>query len=191
MSELDKIVYGRKVVLFPMEMVDFPQFLKLHREDSKGYLMKYCLKNMTDEEAAIYLIALLAAGQIKVWSVFTKEGRKSHCIGFIYLSDMTSFSATITGIMDSAVAKGVVKLIRHGKYTFSEDTLRAMYAHCFNGMGLSRLDTQILANNRRALNIAKKAGFIEEGRFRDAYKCDDAFYDIITLAILKKETENG
>jgi RimJ/RimL family protein N-acetyltransferase len=187
---MDNIIYGKKVVLFEFVPEDLEHFVKLHRGDKKGYLQKFCLKQMTKEEAEEYTRALVITRQIKCWSVWTKQGKASRRIGFIYLSDMTSFSAGITGIMDTEVAKGVTRKIREGKYTFSEDVLRTLIEYCFNKLGLLRLETDIVKNNKRALLIAKKAGFIQEGISRQSLKVDDRFFDVIQLSLLKQEYKN-
>jgi len=187
----DNIIYGKKVVLFPLEPVDLPHFIKLHREDKKGNLQELCLRAMSEEEAEKYVRALLLTGQIKAWSVYTKDVRNSHRIGFIYLYNMTSFSTGIAGVMDSEMVKGLGKVIRNGKYTYSEDTSRVMIGYCFHRLNLHRVETSVLENNRRALLLDKKVGWQIEGKARDAIKIDEDYKDLILMGILDKDWKNG
>jgi RimJ/RimL family protein N-acetyltransferase len=79
-------------------------------------------------------------------------------------------------------------MIREQKYTYSEDALRTMIKHLFNGVGYNRLEAFTLATNRRALALEKKVGFVKEGVSRKACKIDDQTYiDIVNLGLLKEE----
>ena len=188
----DNIIYGKKVILFALELVDLPHFIKLHREDKKGNLQEMCLREMSEEEAERYIRALLLTGQIKVWSVYTKDMKNPHRIGFIYLHNMTSFSTGMAGEMDSEIVKGLGKIIRNGKYTYSEDTSRTLIDFCFNRLNLHRVETSILESNHRSLLLTKKVGWREEGKARDAIKIGENEYkNLILLSILNKDWKNG
>ena len=184
-----KIIYGKKVILFDFVPSDLEHFVRLHREDKNGYMQNYCLKKMTEEEAMKFTVALFMAGRLKCWSVYLKQNSLKNLLenrraGFIYLDNMTSFSANISGVMDTAVMKGLLKQIRHDKITFAEDSIRTLVNHCFNDLGLKRIETTVLSNNRKALALDKKCGFVEEGKFRKAFQMDDKFIDIVQLSIL-------
>ena len=93
--------------------------------------------------------------------------------------------------MDSDLVKGLGKVMRDGKYTYSEDTSRVMIDYCFNKLNLHRLETSVLASNRRALLLDKKVGWTEEGRARDAIKLGEGEYkDLVMLSILQKDWKN-
>lgn len=188
---MDNILYGKKVVLFPLEPVDLEHFIKLHREDKKGNLQDMCLKNLSEDEANRYVRALLLTGQIRVWSVFTKDVKNPHRIGFIYLHDLKSFSSGVSGVMDSEIVKGLGKIIRNGKYTYSEDATRVIIDFCFNKLNLHRLETSIIENNRRSLLLTKKVGWQIEGKARDAFKVDEEYKNLILLSLLDKDWKNG
>ncbi len=181
----NNILYGKKTILFPFEPSDLDHFVQLHREDKDGYMQRYCLKEMSEDEAKHYASLLLATGQVKCWSVYVKHNNTR--AGFIYLTDFTSFSANISGIMDTKIVKGLLKHIRHGDFTYAEDAIRTLLTYCFNDCGLRRIETGVLSNNKRALALDKKCGFIEEGKLRESFQMDGKFYDTVLLAILKSE----
>lgn len=187
-----RVIYGQKVVLFGVEPVDLPHFVRLHREDARGYMQKYCLKNMTEAEAMHFCTMLFATRQVLCWSVYLKQTSIKDLVedrraGFIYLTDMTSFSANISGVMDAAVMKGLLKQIRRDKVTFAEDAIKTIIDYCFTELGLRRIDTSVIANNKRALALDRKCGFVEEGRLRQAFHIDDKFLDVVMLSILRDE----
>lgn len=195
-EKLDKpIIWGKKVGLFSFTPADLEHFVRLHWEDKNGYMQKYCLKAMTEQEATKFTATMFLTGQIKCWSVYLKQNSLKNLLdnkraGFIYLTDFTTFSANISGIMDTAIMKGLLKFIRHENYTFAEDTIRTLVQHCFD-CGLSRIETDVLANNRRALALDKKCGFVQEGIFRESFQMENQFYDTVFLSILKREFKNG
>ena len=126
-----EIIVGKRVVLFPLELADLDHFINLHREDKSGMMGRFCLREMTYEEARKYVLTLLATNQIRVWTGYTKEGKASKRLGYVYLTDITAFSCKVVGIIDKEVLKGLGKVIRQGKYTFSEDALRTILGWCF------------------------------------------------------------
>jgi len=184
----DNTLIGKKVILFEFLPADLEHFVKLHREDKLGYMQGYCLKDMSEDEAKNYVKALVLANQFYCWSVYPKEGKNSHRGGFIYLTDVSHFSAQVSGIMDSEFAKGVTKRIREGKYTYSEDALRVILDYCFNKLNFLRISSSILSTNRRALALSKKVGFTQEGLFKKAFQANENTYsDVVKLAIMKEE----
>lgn len=190
-NKFKPILYGRKVVLFEFTPADLDQFVKLHREDKNGYMQQYCLKLMTEEEAKSFVATMFLAKQIKCWSVYIKSNREKRCAGFIYLTHMNSFSADLSGCMDNEIIRGILKYIRKDNCTFAEDAIRTLIKHCFDDIGYNRITASILSNNRRALALNKKSGFKEEGVFKESFHMDDNFYNVVQLAILKKEWKNG
>lgn len=189
------IIYGRKVILFPFESADLPHFIQLHREDREGYMQRYCLKNMTEEEATNFVKMLFYTGQIHCWSVYLKQNTLRREVadrraGYIYITDVTSFSCQVSGIMDNYLMRGLIKHIRRGKMTYAEDTLRTLVRYLFFEVGLRRVETTVLATNRRALFLNKRVGFKVEGKLREAFHIDDKYVDVFYLAILKSEVDN-
>ena len=57
--------------------------------------------------------------------------------------------------------------------------------YAFENLGLHKLNCEVLASNKSVVNMHKKAGFVEEGYFRDAYYNGEDFVDVIRLSILE------
>ena len=119
-------IIGKKTILFQMvdprqDIRDLFRFVELHRKDTRGYLMKYSLSKMTQEEGLDYAFRLLALGQIMPFVVMTKEGKASRNGGYVYLSDMTETACVLNGVMDTEMMNGLGRVLRKDKYTFSQD----------------------------------------------------------------------
>ena len=179
------VLTGRKTMLFPFSVNDLPLFLKLHREDTKGYLGQFCLKYMSQAEALNYVHTLLVLNKIHVWTVYTKEV-KPRVAGFAYISDIEQYKCCMIGVMDGEFARGLTRELRRDKYTYSEDAFRTLIKHIFTTT-IIRIESNIVETNRLSLALDKKIGFVQEGIRRKAIYRDGIFYNNIYLSLLKDE----
>lgn len=182
---MDNNIIGKRVILFPFEVDELGHFVELHRRDRQGMMGKFCLREMTQEEGEKYIAALFITGQLKAWSCYTKEGKATRKLGYIYLTEISPFSAQIVGIIDKEILKGLAKVIRQGKYSFSEDAIRTMVSWAFNEAGFSRIEYRVFTDNRLSLRLAEKSGFQREGVLRRCFLDKDKYKDIAVYAVLK------
>lgn len=57
----------------------------------------------------------------------------------------------------------------------------------FNGIGLNRIDLEVLTKNKNAIYLYKKLGFKDEGIKRAKFFADNSFHDVKIMSILKSE----
>lgn len=185
-----KILYGKKTVLFPFDpKVDFKHFVEVHRKDKQGYMCRFCLRDLPEDIAYQYISDMILRRQVFIWTVMS-QGKDARRVGFIYLSDVSTFSASVSGIMDSEFAKSLDKQMRRGKVTFAEEALTLMIDACFKDFNLLRIDSDLTDHNRAAMALNRRIGFVKEGVRRKAYKVDNQYHDIIMMSILKEEWKN-
>lgn len=180
------ILTGKKTMLFPFTAADLPLFIRLHREDRKGYLGQFCLKYMNALEAVNYIDALFKLNKIHVWTVYIKSTNKPKVAGFVYVSDVEKYKCTICGVMDNEFARGLGREIRRDKYTYTEDAFRTLINHIFTAT-MIRIEVNVVENNRLSLALCKKVGFVIEGNRRKSMEMDGNFFDVFYLSILKSE----
>lgn len=65
--------------------------------------------------------------------------------------------------------------------------LSEMLAHAFCNMNLERVELAVLESNKRAQHLYEKAGFVLEGRKRNAIYKNGEFVDMMMYSILKNE----
>ena len=70
---------------------------------------------------------------------------------------------------------------------FGREALTLMKRFAFDTLGLERLEMNVLACNRQALNAYLHAGFTREGVRRHAYFAEGAWQDEVLLGCLKGE----
>lgn len=192
MGTMIKYIAGKKVLLFQIEPRDFKDFAELHRKDKHGYLQQFCLKKMTEEESIQYVAMKFMAGQIVGFTVMTKEGRSARRVGYVYICDITNTACTISGVMDQEFVKGLGKLIRKDKYTFSEDSLKTLVDWVFKTFpNIQRIETDVLQKNGLALNLIRKVGFVQEGILRNYVDIDGVMENLVINSILREEVHHG
>ena len=69
------------------------------------------------------------------------------------------------------------------------EALRLILRYAFAELNLRRLSVSIPEYNQAALSLAKKAGFVEEVRRRQALSRDGRRWDLLQLGILRQEWE--
>lgn len=66
--------------------------------------------------------------------------------------------------------------------------LAAVMAYVFDACAMRRLWLEVFADNGRAVRAYERAGFVREGRLREAYwRRDDTFADAYVMAVLERE----
>lgn len=79
--------------------------------------------------------------------------------------------------------------IRIGESTYhgrglGTQAVELLCLHAFTNLGLHRVQLHVFATNARAIRAYRKAGFIEEGRRRDAAFIDDEYVDVVVMGRL-------
>ena len=62
-----------------------------------------------------------------------------------------------------------------------------MLEHAFERLGLHRVGLSVFSYNERAIRAYEKAGFVIEGRLRDAVLRDGRYFDEIQMGALARE----
>jgi diamine N-acetyltransferase len=68
-----------------------------------------------------------------------------------------------------------------------EFATRGILKHAFMDLNLHRVYLTALADNERAIRLYRKAGFVEEGRLRQAVFKNGGYADMLQMAILSHE----
>jgi RimJ/RimL family protein N-acetyltransferase len=68
---------------------------------------------------------------------------------------------------------------------YGSDALGLLLRHGFDDLNLHRIWLRVFASNERAIRAYAGAGFVEEGRLRDAAYVDGEFVDVVVMARLR------
>jgi diamine N-acetyltransferase len=70
---------------------------------------------------------------------------------------------------------------------YGTEAVRLLVNHGFNTLNLNRIFLHVFENNPRAIRAYEKAGFIHEGRERQAEFKDGRYIDVLLMSMLKDE----
>jgi diamine N-acetyltransferase len=70
---------------------------------------------------------------------------------------------------------------------YGTEAVRLLAQHGFNTLNLNRIYLRVLENNHRAIRAYEKAGFIHEGRQRQAEFKDGKYLDLLVMSMLRSE----
>lgn len=70
---------------------------------------------------------------------------------------------------------------------YGTETMRLLLKHGFNTQNLHRVWLQVYEKNKRGMRAYQKAGFIHEGKFREAHYQHGRYYDVHLMSVLKDE----
>jgi len=182
-----KIEYieGKKTMLFPFNYIDLPFFIQLCRENTdKIFIID--VEKLTDKQIEEEVIRLIQNNLLGIWTVKTKQGKGTRCMGFIYITGYMGWKLTVHGILSKQFLKDIAKELLE-RYTYTEDAYRAFLSHCFNGAGIERVESFIPRDNRQAIAISRKVGFEIEGMLKKMIKTKNTYRDIMVMAIFRDD----
>jgi RimJ/RimL family protein N-acetyltransferase len=92
--------------------------------------------------------------------------------------------------IDEALGSANLRLAMRPGYRgrgYGTEAIELVLGLAFDGIGLHRVELDVLSINARALSLYENIGFTVEGRRRDAYRDGDGWCDGIMMAMLEDE----
>jgi len=96
-------------------------------------------------------------------------------------------SAAGGGPKDRCAAVGIALGREHIGRGYGTDAMRIIVGYGFREMGLHRIQLGVAAFNSAGIRAYQKAGFVEEGRYRESVLHDGRWYDTVLMSILDHE----
>jgi len=78
----------------------------------------------------------------------------------------------------------------HWNKGYGTEALQMIIQHGFDTLNLNRVALQVYENNPRAIRSYEKAGFVKEGKLRQAHYQDGQYIDVFLMSILRSEWQN-
>jgi RimJ/RimL family protein N-acetyltransferase len=90
-------------------------------------------------------------------------------------------------LKDRCATLGIALAREHIGRGYGTDATRVIVDYAFREMGLHRIQLSVAPFNRAGIRAYEKAGFVEEGRRRDAVWHDGRWYDEVLMSLLDHE----
>ena len=88
---------------------------------------------------------------------------------------------------DRCATLGIALGREHLRRGYGTDAMRVLVGYAFRELGLHRLQLSVAPYNPAGIRAYEKAGFVEEGRHREAVLHDGHWYDEVLMSILDHE----
>lgn len=75
----------------------------------------------------------------------------------------------------------------HWRKGFGGEVTRLMLHYAFDILNLHRVQLHVWSDNAAGISIYRRAGFVEEGRLREAMRHDGRYFDFLVMGILDHE----
>lgn len=130
----------------------------------------------TKESHEQWLRTMVDTGRVAQFIIYSKADGKA--VGSVYLRDIDQKSKKA----EYGIFIGEEAYLGKGLGTAAAEVV---LTYAFEELKLHKVMLRVLATNQRAIASYKKAGFIEEGCFRDEVKVGDQYQDVIFMGILE------
>jgi RimJ/RimL family protein N-acetyltransferase len=96
-----------------------------------------------------------------------------------------------TDLKDRSGTVGILLFRQYLGRGYGTEAMRLIVGYGFRELGLHRIELSVYGFNARAIAAYRKAGFVEEGRAREAIHHDGRWYDNVHMSILEHEWSAG
>jgi RimJ/RimL family protein N-acetyltransferase len=174
------VIYGERIRLRATEREDVKKFcVWVNDPDVTRYLSLYLPMSTVDEENWFNAMTQRSQSE-KTLVIEVRDGEGWKMIGNCGVFDI-----------DSVNRSGELGIMLGEKDEWNKgygtETVHLLVRHCFETLNLNRVHLRVYAENPRAKRSYEKAGFIGEGRLREAVYKHGKYDDVIVMSILHSE----
>ena len=174
------IIYGRRIRLRAVERDDLAKFHQwVNDPEVTDGLGLYLPMSMVDEENWFDNMTKRDPNE-KTFSIEVHKGKGWLLIG----------SCSVFGI-DYVNSYGELGILIGDKSQWNKgygsETMTLLLRHCFETLNLNRTYLRVHEDNVRGVRSYEKAGFVLEGRFREAVYKKGKYQDTLFMSVLRSE----
>lgn len=177
------MIYSERIRLRAPEREDIPRFQAwLNDPEVRANLSIYLPLSIRDEEEWFERIGK-APQEEKPLTIEIREGDAWRAIGNcgIFGIDWKNRSGEI------GIFIGEKSLWNRG---YGTEVMRTLLKHGFDSLNLNRLYLRVFETNPGGIRAYEKAGFVHEGRQRQAEFREGKYIDVLMMSVLKCEWES-
>ncbi|MBK8619683.1 MAG: GNAT family N-acetyltransferase [Anaerolineales bacterium] len=174
------IIYGERVRLRAAEREDVKNFyVWVNDPDVTRYLSLYLPMSTVDEENWFNSMTQRSQSE-KTLVIEVRDGNGWKMIGNCGVFDID----TIGRLGEIGIMLGEKDEWDKG---YGTEAMSLLVRHCFETLNFNRVYLRVYAENLRAKRAYEKAGFVEEGRLREAVYKNGKYDDVIIMSVLRAE----
>ena len=176
------MIYGEGVRLRAAERSDLPRFVEwLNDPEVRQYISLYLPLSQGDEEQWFDSMQKRPpAEHVLVIEIRQPESQSWLPVGNCAFMDIDWRNRSAEfGIFIGEKS--------HWNQGYGTAAVRLLVRHGFNTLNLQRIFLRVFETNPRAIRAYEKAGFVREGRMRQAEFLDGRYVDVLLMSVLRSE----
>jgi len=174
------MIYGERLRLRPAEREDLPTFVSwLADPEVRRGIHRHLPMSLAQEDIWFEDMIKRPVDQ-QTLVIETKPGKKWNLIG-------TCGFHNIDWRVRSAELGILIGEKKEWNKGYGTETMLLLLKHGFLVLNLNRLDLLVYEDNLGAVRAYEKAGFVHEGRMREAHFSDGEYKDVLLMSVLRSE----
>lgn len=174
------IIYGKRVRLRSLERSDLEKFvIWINDPEVTAGLTLFLPMSSVDEEKWFEGV-MQRPQEEKPLVIDMKDGTDWRLIG-------NSGFFTFDWVVRSAEVGIMIGDKTVWNQGYGSETMSLLLRHGFQTLNLNRVFLRVYADNKRAIRAHEKAGFVHEGRMRQAAYKHGSYNDVLYMSILREE----
>lgn len=175
------MIYGQRLRLRAVEHSDLPRFREwLNDPEVTAGLLVALPLSLADEEAWFENMQQRSPSEHALVIEVRGEGDEWAAIG------NCGFHAIDWRCRTAEVGIFIGEKSRWNQ-GYGTEVMRLVLRHGFNTLNLNRVALEVYESNPRAIRSYEKAGFVHEGRKRQAMFKDGKYLDVLLMSVLRSE----
>ena len=173
------VIKSGSIELRSIEMKDTALIVNWRNKDSvrKNFLYQ---KPFTEAGHIKWMQEKVATGKVAQFIIYSGDIKKPVGSAFLRDIDYESLKAEFGIFIGEDHARGL---------GIGTSVARLILEYGFNGLRLHKIFLRVLADNEAAIRSYVKAGFRQEGYFKDEVMIGDKYRDIIFMAVINPKEE--
>lgn len=174
------MIYGQRVRLRALERADVPKFYDWVNDPEVTAGLQLFLPLSTLDEEKWFEMVMGRQQAEKPLAVDIRDGDGWRLVGNCGFFEID----WVARAAEFGIMLGDKSVWDQG---YGLETLRLLLRHGFRTLNLNRVGLRVYSANARAIRAYEKAGFVHEGRLRQAVYKTGAYQDVLFMSVLRAE----
>jgi RimJ/RimL family protein N-acetyltransferase len=174
------MIYGKRVRLRALEKGDMAKFYDWVNDPEVTAGLTLFLPMSTLDEEKWFERVMQRPQEERPFAIEIRDGEGWRLVGNCSFFDL-----------DRVALAGEVGIMIGDKSVWGQgygaETMELLLRHGFWTLNLNRVSLRVYANNERAIRAYEKAGFVLEGRLRQAVYKQGKYQDVLMMSVLRNE----
>ena len=174
------MIYGKRVRLRALEKGDVAKFYDWVNDPEVTAGLTLFLPMSTLDEEKWFERVMQRPQEERPFAIEIRDGEGWRLVGNCSFFDL-----------DRVALAGEVGIMIGDKLVWGQgygaETMELLLRHGFWTLNLNRVSLRVYADNERAIRAYEKAGFVLEGRLRQAVYKQGKYHDVLMMSVLRNE----